>query len=201
MKWPFRLSRPPRIDTGAALTDFLDSESAFLAQKCATDYCWAKAGLNAQKLFAEAAFQAALNECRWESFAAVAEDATLIVEGRLRVAAARSDELGEACRRVHAAVLYRHSAPPRLARGWAGETERFAARLARAQLSPPLAAAQIAEASAKRLYDALPFHRELRRHDFDIVSNAVRFAMVAFSVKLDERLDAPATARDLLGGG
>ena len=201
MTWPLRLKRPPRIGSAAALIDFLETESAFLSQKSATDYCWSKAGLNAQKLFSEPDFQTALNDCRWEGFAAVAGDATLIAEGRLRAAAGASAGLAAACARVHASVLYRHSAPPRMADGWAEEIERFAARLARAQLSPPLSAAVLAQESARRLFDSLPFHPSLRRNDFEIVSNAVRFSMVAFSDKLDERLDASATARDLLSGG
>lgn len=201
MTWPLRLKRPPRIDSAAALIDFLEAESAFLAQKSATDYCWSKAGLNAQKLFSEPAFQAALNDCRWEGFAAVAGDATLIAEGRLRAVAGGGEDLVSACARVHASVLYRHSAPPRLAGGWADEVERFAGRLARAQLSPPLSAAVLAQESARRLFDSLPFHPSLRRNDFDIVSNAVRFSMVAFSDKLDERLDAQAVARDMLSSG
>ncbi len=197
MRWPFALRRPPRIGSAGALTDFLDAEIAFVAQKCAVGYCWAKAGLNAQKLFSEPAFQSALNECRWESFAAVASDAALLVEGRLRPHATRPDGLAVGCARVHAAVLYRHSAPARLARGWVEEIEQFEARLARAQLAPPPPVAELAKTGAKRLYRSLPLHHELRRHDADLVSNAVRFAMVAFSVKLDERLDAAATAREL----
>ena len=168
-----------------------------MAQKCAVGYCWAKAGLNAQKLFSEPAFQSALNECRWESFAAVASDAVLIVEGRLRPLASQPQALAAGCARVHAAVLHRHSAPARLARGWAEEIEQFEARLARAQLSPPPPVAELAKTSARRLYESLPLHHELRRHDAEVVSNAVRFAMVAFSAKLDERLDAEATAREL----
>ena len=197
MKWPLSFGRPPPIASAAALIDFLGAETAFVAQKCATGYCWAKAGLNAQKLFSEPAFQAALNACRWESFAAVAGDAALLVEGRLRPLASRPEEFAGGCMRLHAAVLYRHSAPPALARGWAEEIERFEARLVRARLSPPLPVGELAKTSAKRLYESLPLHPELRRHDEDVVANAVRFEMIAFSAKLEGRLDAQATARAL----
>lgn len=197
MKWPFRFKAPPPIDSGAALARFLDEECAYLAQKSATDYCWAKAGLNAQKLFSEPAFQAALNVCRWESFAAMLSDATLLVEGRLRAAAPESAELAASVIRLHAAVLRRHAAPAHLPQGWEPEIAAFAQRLAQARLAPPQPAATLARTGAKRLFDALPIHPELRRHDYEVVENAVRFGLVALAVKLDERLDVAAAVRDL----
>lgn len=197
MKWPFHFRRPEPIASGAALAEFIDREAAYLAQKSATDYCWAKAGLNAEKLFGEAAFQAALAVCRWESFAAVLSDAIVLVEGRLRQAAPESEVLGEACLRLHADILQRHSPPSHLPEGWAPELEAFATRLARARLGAPAPAAAVAATAAKRVFRSLPLHDEVRQHDFDIVSNAVKFGFVAFAAKLDERLDVIATARDL----
>lgn len=200
MRWPFRFGRPAPIVSAAGLADFLTGECAYLAQKSATDYCQAKAGLNWQKLFSEPSFQAALNVCRWEGFAGVLSDAVLVVEGRLRAASAESTPIDEALVRLHAAVLLRHPPPQHLSQGWGPETEAFRSRLARARLAARLPVETIARVGAQRLFDALPIHPHLRRHDHEMVENAIRFGLVAFSVKLDQRLDARATMHDLLSG-
>jgi hypothetical protein len=196
MKWPLRFGRPPAIASAAALGEFLTRESAYLAQKTATDYCQAKAGLNWQKLFSEPDFQAALNVCRWESFAGVLADATLLAEGRLREVD-ESPRLAESMLALHEAVLRAHPPPAHLAEGWAPELANFSGRLARARLARPLPAAKLAETAARRLFDSLPIHPELRRLDFEMVANAVRFGLVSMSQTLDRRLDRAATARDL----
>lgn len=196
MRWPFRLGRAAPIASAAALKEFLTRESAYLAQKTATDYCQVKAGLNWQKLFSEPDFQAALNVCRWEGFAGVLADAVLAVEGRLRDAA-EAQRVAEALLALHESILSAHPPPPHLAQGWAPEVEAFAGRMSRARLARPLPAASLAEAGAERLFAALPIHPDLRRLDFEMVSNAVRFGLVSMSQALDRRLDRAAAARDL----
>lgn len=197
MRWPFRFRRPPPLASRPALAEFLARECAYLAQKTATDYCQAKAGFNWQKLAVEADFQAALNVCRWEAFAGVLADAILVLEGRLRPAASDLAELAESLLRLHAAILESHPVPPHLPHGWAPESAALAPRLARAQLASPQPVETLARSGAKRLFKALPIHPDLRRHDYEMVENAVRFGLVAFSVKLDARLDAAAAFREL----
>jgi len=196
MKWPFRLGRAAPIASGAALKEFLSRESAYLAQKTATEYCQVKAGLNWQKLFSEPAFQAGLSVCRWEGFAGVLADAVLAAEGRLRDVG-ESPPLARSLLALHEAILRDHPAPAHLPQGWAPEIEAFAARMARSQLAQPLPTASLGETGARRLFDALPIHPDLRRLDYEMVSNAVRFGLVSMTQTLDRRLDRAATARDL----
>src|SRR5213593_4830339 len=76
--------RPKPITTADALRTFVEERAAFIAQKCATDYCRGKTGLASYALFTEKPFLDAFDVCRWETFAAVLGDLLILTEGQLR---------------------------------------------------------------------------------------------------------------------
>ena len=105
--------RPVPIATADALKAFVEERAAFIAQKCAIDYCRGKTGLASYALFTEKPFLDALDVCRWETFAAVLGDLLIITEGCLRphLAPAQHSALREALIGVHAAALTQLPAP------------------------------------------------------------------------------------------
>jgi hypothetical protein len=185
----WRRLRPPPIATADSLASFLEERAALIAQKCAIDYCRGKTGLASYALFTEALFLKALDICRWETFAAALGDLVIVAEGQLRphVAAGRRASLHAALVRLHSGVLSRMPAPAHRAHGWDDAIASFPTRLAEAGRSEPRLARDIADHSAKRLFDTLPIHASMRALDEEVVYGAVRFRMIAVSQELQRR--------------
>lgn len=181
--------RPEPIATPDTLRTFLAERAALVAQKCAIDYCRGKTGLASYALFTEKPFLDALEVCRWETFAAVLEDLLLLAEAQLRVgvAAEQRERLSSAMVGLHSAILSVHPAPAHRAHGWDDAGEAFAARLRSANRAPPRLL-ELADHSAKRLFDTLPIHIRIRELDEEVVYGAVRFRMIAVSQEMRRRL-------------
>jgi hypothetical protein len=192
--------RPGPIETSDELRHFLEQRAALIAQKCAIDYCRGKTGLAAYALFTEEPFLKALDVCRWETFVAVLGDLFIVVEGVLRphVAPEEHARLCEALIGLHRSAV--EAAPPVAHRpqGWGDALADLAERLRSASRDKPQQALDVADHSAKRLFDTLPIHVSLRELDEEVVYGAVRFRMIAVSQEMQRRL-APGVARQLLG--
>ncbi len=192
--------RPKPITTLGALKTFLEERSLLIAQKCAIDYCRGKTGLASYALFTEEPFLKALEICRWEAYAAVLGDLLILVEAHLRphVAAEERLRLCAALAALHAEAL-RATAPAQRQEGWGDVLSAFPLRLAAASAATPRGAAEVADHSAKRLFDTLPIHSSYRELDEEVVYGAVRFRMVAVNQELQQRVDAAALIHGLLG--
>jgi len=194
--------RPTPIATADALKTFLGERAAFIAQKCAIDYCRGKTGLASYALFAEKPFLDALDICRWETFVTVLGDLLILVEGYLRphVATGQHARLPEAIYGLYLAVLAPLPLPAHRTRGWDDAKESFNARLGAASLAEPRTALDVADHSAKRLFDTLPIHISMRELDEEPVYGSVRFRMIAVSQEMQRRLVAADLVRQLLAG-
>jgi hypothetical protein len=192
--------RPAPIATRAALQEFLEQRSLLIAQKCAIDYCRGKTGLASYALFTEKPFLDALDVCRWESFEAVLGDLVIVAEGHLRphTAPELRAQLCGALERLHSGILAHAAVPVHRPQGWSDTLAQFAARLRTATQGEPRHAVQIADHSARRLFETLPIHGSMTAQDEEVIYGAVRFRMIAVSQELQRRLAAPATVQDLL---
>src|SRR5438105_1651626 len=181
--------RPAPIATTDALTAFVEERASLIAQKCAIDYCRGKTGLASFALFTEKPFLEALDVCRWETFVAVLGDLLIIAEGHLREHAAIEQHacLREALLATYSAVLARLPAPAHRPNGWGDAIAAFALRLNTVGLGAPRRALDVADHSAKRLFDTLPIHASMRALDEEVVYGAVRFRMIAVSQEMDRR--------------
>lgn len=166
----------------ADLQGFVAAESAFLTQRNSFEYCRARAGLNWQALFSEIPFRQGLEICRWTAYPAVLSDIMMVIAGRLRADSAAHAELPG----LYAAILVGQSRDAGRVDDWTGAVAAFAARLAEAD-GKSLQPDEIARAGARILFEALPIHPALRGHDREMVVNSIRFGMVGFVEKLDER--------------
>ncbi|MGH8621595.1 MAG: hypothetical protein ACRET3_05600 [Burkholderiales bacterium] len=198
--WLFLKSRlrPAPIATPSALRTFLEERAALIAQKCAIDYVRGKTGLASYALFTEKPFLDALEVCRWETFAVVLGDLFIVAEGHLRRhAAGDGSRLCDALIELHLAALASLPGPAHRASGWGDVTGSFTSRLRAASLAEPRKAVNVADHSAKRLFETLPIHASYRELDEEVVYGAVRFRMVAVSQEMQRRF-APELAARLL---
>ncbi len=184
--------RPAPIAAAGALKTFLDERAALIAQKCAIDYCRGKTGLASYALFTEKPFLDALEVCRWETYVCVLGDLFIISEGYLRphVVGERRSQLCEALIGLYSSALGPLPAPVHRLNGWGDAIASFALRLRAASLGEPQRALDVADHSAKRLFDTLPIHISMRKLDKEVVYGAVRFRMVAVSQEMQRRLAA-----------
>jgi hypothetical protein len=184
--------RPAPVATADALKAFLQERASLIAQKCAIDYCRGKTGLASYALFTEKSFLDALDVCRWEAFAAVLGDLFILTEAHLRghAAAGQRPLLAEALVRLHAEILGALPAPAHRPDGWGDTLASFALRFSSAAAAEAPKALDVADHSAKRLYDTLPIHSSYRDLDEEVVYGAVRFRMIAVNQELQRRLAA-----------
>lgn len=182
--------RPAPITTANALKTFLEERAALIAQKCAIDYCRGKTGLMSYALFTEEPFLKALDVCRWETFAVVLGDLLIIVEGGLRphAAAEQQPRLSEALISLFSAILASMPAPAHRVHGWDDVIASFTSRLRAVSRGRPQRAMDVADHSAKRLFDTLPIHASMRKLDEEVVYGAVRFRMIAVSQEMHQRV-------------
>jgi hypothetical protein len=192
--------RPAPIATADALKTFVEERASLIAQKCATDYCRGKTGLASYALFTEKPFLDAFDVCRWETFAAVLGDLLILVEGTLRphVAAEQRPRLCEAFIKVHSDVLTSTPVPAHRPEGWSDAVASFNERFRTASRAEPQQALDVADHSAKRLFDTLPIHISMRELDEEPVYGSVRFRMIAVSQEMRRRLAAAELVSQLL---
>lgn len=191
--------RPAPIATAQAFRRFIEERAAFLAQKCAIDYCRGKTGLASHALFTEKPFLDALDICRWETFAAALEDLLLLAEADLRahLPEEQRQRLSAALLTLHSDALAANPAPAHRPAGWADAVDRFAARLRAAGSAPPRLL-DLADHSARRLFDTLPIHISMRELDEEVVYGAVRFRMIAISQEMRRRVRGDELAASLV---
>lgn len=193
--------RPAPIVTTDAFKIYLEERAALIAQKCAIDYCRGKTGLASYALFTEQPFIKALEICRWETFVTVLADLLIMTEGYLRPHATAEEHprLCEALLGLYSAILAHLPAPPHRPHGWGDAIASFTLRLQAASVDEPKQALDVADHSARQLFDTLPIHAKMRELDQEVVYGAVRFRMIAVSQEMQRRVVATDLVRHLLG--
>jgi hypothetical protein len=193
--------RSPSVAAGGELADFLAAQTAYVAQRSVIEYCRARTGLNWDKLFLEPAFLDRLEVCRWEAYSLVLAEVAELALIRLRRDGAADPEtylpgLVEAAR----AALLRHPVPGHRT-SWADAADAIERHLARALLAAPRPVHLLGLHSADAIFDLLPIHVDLRRHDREMFQNSVRFAICGASDAMARRFDVPALEASLLAAG
>ena len=191
--------RPPPICDIEALSDFIDRNAAFVAQKGIYEYSRARAGHYSKVLFKEPEFQAAAEHSRWRAYplglALIAE----VAEGALRPAAgdnrpAQTDALIS----MVLAIFDRYPPPAALGEAVWGELRaELMQRLKLISLHPPKRAFEIPDQFAKAYFDTMPIHEKLRGADFPTLRNYLRVTLVNVHDELTKRIDATAVAESL----
>jgi hypothetical protein len=112
-----------------------------------------------------------------------------------------AQRVGEALARFYPEILYSHPAPAhRSANGWSDAEAAFAIRFAAARAQPPRPPVEVADHSARRLFETLPIHPDMRQLDEEIVHGAVRFRLIAAHQELLRRAKFPELIAALAAG-
>jgi hypothetical protein len=189
----FRRQAPIRDLAG--LADFIDANSAFLAQKGIYEYSRARAGHYAKVLFQEQLFQEAVEKSRWTAFPLALAMVGELAEGVLsRHTADRRRQL-EALQELVLSVFDRYPVPAALGHeAWRTERAELVRRLQLIGMHPPKRSFDICEPWAKTYFDLMPIHEKLRGRDFPTTRNYLRVTLCNIHDELTKRMDAPALA-------
>lgn len=195
-EWFGRPSRQLR-DAGQ-LAEFLSRHAAFIAQKCADDYCRNKVGLSHYALGEEQAYRDALRVCRLEGYAAVLAGLATLTQRFLAEAGFDPERTEPALVALYERVLAQQPVPAHRPQGWGELVAALREQLRAARTDPP-AFADVAARAGRRLFEVLPIHSRYREFDEPVVVGAVRFNFVGVSDRLRKQMDAAAVGRDLIG--
>jgi hypothetical protein len=180
---PEFLRKPQPIVSAEELAGFMDSRSAFLAQKSIVEFCRVRAGVYWQKLFSEKEFKAALNHSRWRAYPACYAIVAEMVEGALREPAGiRRRGLPAALERVAIATFSKYAVPEGSpSTFWEDAAELTRRRLDATQAGPPRPVREIPKPLARIVFEMVPIHPDLmnllRAHE-DFLAHANRDALV-----------------------
>jgi hypothetical protein len=193
------LFRRPRTNTAAALETFLGRQAAFVTQKTVFDYVRVKAGLQENRMFADAAFQAALNHCRWQTFGGAAQDMAAMAEAWLRRhAAGRESALADALAAIGGAILDAAPATPDQRAGLDAARAALRRHLAQLQLAAPKSAYKLPLLAEAPLLATIPIHPDQRIGETPAIRGALRFHVVSSQQEMERAFDAPALAAALV---
>ncbi|HSC93796.1 MAG TPA: hypothetical protein VLC73_02390 [Burkholderiales bacterium] len=180
------------------LDELLSRHAAFIAQKCADDYCRNKVGLSHYALGEEQAYRDALTICRWEGYGAVLAGLLAVVQRQLIEAGFDSERTEAALIAAYRRILERQGPPPHRPQGWDDLVAALPGRLRAARADPPPSLLEIAAAAGSRLFEVLPIHASYREFDEPVVIGAVQFNFVGFSDRFRREADSSALGSALL---
>ena len=187
------------VDSLEALEGFIDSRSAFLAQKCIYEYSRARSGINFQKLFKEQAFQDAILKSTWTCYPIACAFVCEMVEGRLRpFAGSRSAAVTAGLNALAIRIFDRHPLPPGAPPNfWNDAIASVEQHLAKAQMHAPKPIRDIPMERVREIYDNLPIHPNLTGHDYELIQNNIRTNFVQIYVEFEKSADCERLAADL----
>ncbi len=195
--------RRRRITSSEDLSAFLKSRTAFISQKCVTEFCRVRAGVYWEKLFREAPFQEALMGSTWLSYTPVQAMLGEMIEGVLRPVTPIHEEqpLREALVMVAAKVRGELVPPGPVDKdAWAAQAGMVAERLAQAGLAAPRPVRDLASPLARNVFDVLPIHESLLTHDFDYIFNNLRMNVLRAHEDFLGSVEPADLVRELVGG-
>ncbi len=199
--WLGRLLSRPHADDPAALGAFLGRQSAFVAQKTVLDYCRVKVGRAEQQFFADPEFRAALDHCRWQTYAGAVADLCALAEAWLRPhAPSREAALAEAVAALGAAAIDGAETPAAERAALAAAREGLLRHLLGQQLGPPRPPHRMPLLAEAPLLATLPIHPDQRIGEAPSIKGALRFHLVAAQQELERGFDAPRLAARLVAG-
>lgn len=188
--------QPPAIADEEALTDFVDSQAAFLMQKGIYEYSRARAGHYAKVMFGEQTFTDAFNLARWQAYPIGLAMVGELVEGVMRGLGPSPRVTTAWVRERVLSAFDRHVVPPQIgAQAWREARAQLALRLQHVGLHPPKRAMDIPEPLAKTYFDLMPIHKELRGRDFPTTHNYLKVTMCNIHDELVRRMDKQAIAQ------
>ena len=204
MNWLAFLSRiflGPKLSSRQELRGFLESRAAYLAQKSISEYTQARANMMFTTLLAEKAFQDAYERARWFSFPATLAMVAEALAARLRIMdIGDTDSINVMLQSMAEDIVSAYPVPVgESADFWQMALLDLERDLLRAGLAAPHAIHVIPKARSREIFENLPVHPSVRKHDFDMFQNTLSFHLTEIGAEIEEGLSADA-ARKILQG-
>lgn len=204
MKWLASLSRiflGPRLSSRAELRDFLESRAAYLAQKSISEYTQARANMMFTTLLAEKTFQEAYEKARWFSFPATLAMVAEALAARLRnLDAGDADSINAMLQSLAREIVSTYPVPAEgSADFWQIALLDLERDLLKAGLAAPHAIYVIPKARSREIFENLPVHPSVRKHDYDMFRNTLSFHLTEIGAEIEEGLSADSARRILRG--
>jgi hypothetical protein len=204
MNWLTLLSRiflGPKLSSRAELRDFLESRAAYLAQKSISEYTQARANRMFTTLLAEKKFQDAYEKARWFSFAATLAMVAQALAARLRnLDISDPDSINVMLQSMADEIVSAYPVPAGAgADFWQMALLDLERDLLRAGLAAPHEIHIIPKARSREIFENLPVHPSVSKHDFDMFQNTLSFHLTEIGAEIEEGLSADA-ARKILQG-
>ncbi|MBL0899083.1 MAG: hypothetical protein IBJ17_10360 [Reyranella sp.] len=186
---------PERIRDRAKLTRFVSGEASYVAQRSTYEFSRNTLAWYGQAAFGDPKFNEVFAVCRWEAFAAIAADMTVIVRFHLD----GGQRIDPALLRVYADALGEYPDPVHRPEGW---RDRHAALLSRfagvaSDHRPDLKA--MGHRTGVMIHEHVPARSNNVEEERAVLAAAVTFGLVSFKDRLPRRLDAEALRRALAG--
>ena len=183
------------------LRDFLESRAAYLAQKSISEYTQARANMMFSTLLGEKAFQDAYEKARWFSFPASLAMVAEALAARLRnMDISDTDSINVMLQSMANEIVSGYPVP---AGGgadfWQMALLDLERDLHRAEMAAPHAIHLIPKARSREIFENLPVHPSVRKHDFDMFQNTLSFHLTEIGAEIEDAFNADA-ARKILEG-
>ncbi|GIK82075.1 MAG: hypothetical protein KJZ73_07590 [Pseudorhodoplanes sp.] len=194
--------RTPPIRTVKDLADFIDEQAAFLMQKGIFEYSRARAGPYANSMLSEPDFQKSVEESRWKAYPLGLAMVGEMVEGVLRPHV--GDDQKER-RALHdefidlvLSVFDRYPVPPQIGEEvWRDARSALALKLDQVSTHPPKRAIDIPEQYAKRYFEMMPIHEDMRSDDEGTTLSFLKLNLVHSQQELIKRMDVASMVAQL----
>jgi len=204
MNWLTFLSRiflGPKLSTRHELQGFLESRAAYLAQKSISEYTQARANMMFSTLLGEKAFQEAYEKARWFSFPAALSMVAEALAARLRnMDISDTDSINVMLQSMAKEIVSAYPVPAGGSHDfWQIALLDLERDLLRAGLAAPHAIHLIPKARSREIFENLPVHPSVRKHDFDMFQNTLSFHLTEIGAEIEDAFNADA-ARKILNG-
>lgn len=182
-----------RIRDRAMLTRFVSGEASYVAQRSTYEFSRNTLAWYGQAAFGDPKFNEVFAVCRWETFAAIAADMTMIVRFHLD----GGPEIDPGLLRVFADALGEYPDPVHRPEGW---SDRHAALLSRfagvsSDHRPDLKA--MGHRTGAMIHEYAPARSNNVEEERAVLAAAVTFGLISFKDRLPRRLDADALRKAL----
>ena len=183
--------RGGRIRDTASLGSFIDKQAAALAQRSVEDYARLRAGDQAEALFAEPAFRAAVERARAEAYPLALAMVGETVEGVLRPhAGEREHPMLYGLIRLILDIFDRKPMPQAIG-AWRATRQQLAQAINELARGPAITVEKIAESYSGLFLALMPIHAKLRGEDFPALRNQLGAMLRSARDQFIESADLP----------
>ncbi len=187
---------PRRIRDYGDLRRFLSGEASYVAQRSTYEFARNTLAWFGQSAFGDDKFNEVFAVCRWEAFAGIGADMTMV----LRATLAAGPEADPALLRLYADALGEYPHPVHRPDGWSDCHASLLARFSGAPEGQAVDLTAFGRRTGALIHDKAPARSGSSEEERDVLAAAVTFGLISFQDRLPRRLDVATLKRHLATG-